>query len=125
MTINENEAIAKEWIDAFNQHDLKRLLTLYSKEAAHYSPSLELKKPETKGWVKGNEDLEKWWQGSFNDLPGLNYTLKDLTISKSKVFMEYVRKVSGEKDRYVIEYFKIVEGLIVESRVLRVWEIEN
>jgi len=53
----------------------------------------------------------------------LYYELKDLTLSETKVFMEYIRKASGQQDMYVMEYFKIENGLIFESRVLRSWKI--
>jgi len=117
------DQIARKWIDAFNAHDINKLLDLYNDEAQHYSPRIEKEKPETKGWLKGKQELKKWWQGSFERLVGLKYTLKDLTSSKNKVFIEYIRKVPGQKDEYVMEFLKIENGLIIESRVLRSWII--
>jgi len=117
------DQIARKWIDAFNQHEVNKLLDLYDDNAQHYSPRVEKEKPETGGWLKGKQELRKWWQGSFERLAELRYVLKDLTSNKNKVFIEYTRKVSGEKEEYVMEYLKIENGQIIESRVLRSWII--
>ena len=119
----KTKQIARKWTDAFNEHDVDKLLDLYDNDAQHYSPRIEKEKPETSGWIKGKKELRKWWQGNFERLVGLKYILKDLTLSKNKVFIEYIRKVSGQKDEYVMEFLKIERGLIIESRVLRSWII--
>jgi len=123
MNPQDPESIAKQWIAAFKEHNIEKLIALYDNNAQHYSPRIEEKNPETKGWLKGKEKLRAWWQESFNALPDLYYELKDLTLSETKVFMEYVRIASDQQDMYVMEYFKIEEGLIIESRVLRSWVI--
>ena len=35
------EQIAHEWIDAFNNRDLNRLVGLYAEDAEHFSPETE------------------------------------------------------------------------------------
>jgi len=119
----EAKQIAEKWISAFNEHDINKLLDLYDNDAQHYSPRIEKEKPETRGWIKGKQELRKWWQGSFERLVGLRYILKDLTSNKNKIFIEYIREVTGQKDEYVMEYLSIKNGLIIESRVLRSWII--
>jgi len=123
MVFKDPELIAKEWIDSFKEHDIEKLLALYHDNAKHYSPRVEETDPSSKGWLRGKDQLRAWWQGSFDDLTSLYYELKDLTVGTTKVFMEYIRKVSDQPDMYVMEYFKIEEGLIIESRVLRSWTI--
>ncbi len=65
--------IAEEWFDAFNAHDLEKLLTLYSDDARHYSPKLKLRRPGTNGYIVGKEALRQWWQDAFERLPTLRY----------------------------------------------------
>ena len=117
--------ITKEWIASFNEHNIDKLLSLYHDNAVHYSPRLEAEKPETNGWLRGKEQLKEWWQRSFDELPSLSYELEDFSIGESKVFMEYTRRVDGERERYVMEFLKVENFLIVESRVLRSWIMDK
>lgn len=117
MNSQENKAIAMKWFEAFNEHDLEKLLRLYHEDAEHFSPKLKIRQPETKGLIKGKSALRAWWQDSFDRLPSLKYTVKKLTADEEQVFMEYTRHVSGEENLNVGEVLEIKNGLIVFSRV--------
>jgi ketosteroid isomerase-like protein len=117
MNPENNKAIAIKWFEAFNTHDLEALLSLYHDDAKHFSPKLKIRKPETKGLVKGKNSLREWWKDAFDRLPTLNYTYTNLTADNKSVFMEYIRKVDGEEDMLVAEILEIENGLIMASRV--------
>jgi ketosteroid isomerase-like protein len=117
MTTQKNLSIAHAWFEAFNAHNLDKLLSLYDDEATHFSPKLKIKHPETNGLVTGKNALRTWWQESFEQLPTLNYKVTSLTANDDRVFMEYVRKVEKENDMFVAEVLEIKEGNIVLSRV--------
>jgi len=109
--------IAKKWFDAFNQHDLAKLMSLYDNNAQHYSPKLKLRSPETKGLIKGKQALESWWKDCFERLPTLKYEPTKFIADNNSVFMEYIRKVDGEENLLVGEVLEIKDGLIISSRV--------
>jgi steroid delta-isomerase-like uncharacterized protein len=111
------EQIANAWFDAFNQHDIDSLLNLYAEDAAHYSPKLKIRRPETNGLIKGKAALRSWWTDAFNRLPELNYQLIQLISNEEQVFMEYIRRTPGEADLQVGEVLVIKDGKIVASRV--------
>ena len=113
--------IAHHWFDAFNAHDLEKLLALYSDDAQHYSPKLKLRQPETKGLIKGKDALRAWWQDSFERLPSLRYEPTRFIADDKSIFMEYVRRVDGEDSMTVGEVLEIRDGLIVASRVYHSW----
>ncbi len=117
MPSQNNIAIAQKWFDAFNGHDLEKLLALYSDDAQHYSPKLKLRQPQTKGLIIGKDALRAWWQDAFERLPTLNYEYTSLTANDDRVFMEYIRHVKHEPDMLVAEVLEIKDGLIVASRV--------
>src|SRR6478736_10026262 len=117
MNSVENKQIAVKWFEAFNTHDLEKLLSLYHDEAEHFSPKLKIREPQTKGLIKGKMALRSWWQDSFDRLPTLRYEVKKLTADEEQVFMEYIRHVQGEEDLKVGEVLEIKNGLIVFSRV--------
>ena len=117
MTTQQNLSIAHKWFDAFNNHNLEQLLSLYDEDAEHFSPKLKIKKPETNGLVKGKPALYDWWQSAFESIPTLHYRLTSLTADANRVFMEYVRTVENESEMLVAEVLEIKEGKIVFSRV--------
>ena len=87
-----NEKIALQWFEAFNNHNLSNLLELYSEDAKHYSPKLKIRQPETNGLIIGKTALKVWWEDAFKRLPNLNYKVTSLTANNNRVFMEYIRQ---------------------------------
>jgi predicted SnoaL-like aldol condensation-catalyzing enzyme len=117
MTSQKNLSIAHAWFEAFNSHNLEKLLSLYDDEAEHFSPKLKIRHPETNGLVTGKNALRTWWQDAFDRLPTLHYKVTSLTANSDRVFMEYSRTVENEEDMLVAEVLEIKEGNIVASRV--------
>lgn len=117
MTVQQNKQIATKWFEAFNEHNLEKLLGLYDEQARHYSPKLKVRQPETKGLIGGKAALRAWWQDAFDRLPTLKYEVVKLTADEEQVFMEYTRYVDGEEPLSVGEVLQISNGLIVYSRV--------
>lgn len=117
MSAQNNKQIAIKWFQAFNEHHLENLLSLYDDNAQHYSPKLKIRKPETQGLIKGKSSLRDWWQDAFDRLPSLQYEVIKLTADEEQVFMEYIRHVEEEEDLSVGEVLQINNGLIVFSRV--------
>lgn len=110
-------SLAEQWLSAFNRQDLEALLSLYHEQAEHYSPKLKVRKPETRGLIKGRDALRTWWRDSFDRLPTLQYEVIQLTPYENRVFMEYIRHVEGEEDLRVGEMLEVSDGLIIFSRV--------
>ncbi len=117
MITQKNLSIAHLWFEAFNAHNLEKLLSLYDDEAEHYSPKLKIRHPETNGLVIGKEALRNWWQDAFDRLPSLHYKVTSLTSNPERVFMEYVRMVDGEENMLVAEVLEIKDAKIIASRV--------
>lgn len=117
MTSLKNTSIAQTWFEAFNAHNLEKLLSLYDDDAQHFSPKLKVKHPETNGLITGKNALRNWWQEAFNKLPTLHYKVTSLTSNSDRVFMEYIRTVEGEEEMLVAEVLEIKEEKIIASRV--------
>ena len=112
-----NAQITKQWLQAFNEHNLEKLLSLYDNNAIHFSPKLKIRKPETNGLIKGKEAMRLWWQDAFDRFPELFYHVQTITANEDRVFMEYIRIVSGEENMNVAEVLDIKNSLIIASRV--------
>ena len=117
MSSLKNLSIAHKWFEAFNNHNLDQLLSLYDNDAEHYSPKLKIKSPETNGLIKGRAALQIWWQEAFTNIPSLSYQVTSLTANDNRVFMEYIRKAQNENDILVAEVLEINENKIIFSRV--------
>ncbi len=117
MKAEENKSIAKKWMQAFNEHNLEKILVLYDDNAQHFSPKLKMRKPETRGLIIGKEQMREWWKEAFERLPSLKYDPVKFTADEEQVFMEYTRLVDGEDPMSVAEVIEIQNGLIVASRV--------
>ena len=113
MSAEKNLSIAMLWFEAFNAHNLEKLLSLYDEEAEHFSPKLKIRHPETQGLVSGKESLRSWWKDSFERLPSLHYKVTSLTSNSDRVFMEYIRNVENEDKMLVAEVLEIKEGKIM------------
>ncbi|UPT71691.1 MAG: nuclear transport factor 2 family protein [Flavobacterium sp. JAD_PAG50586_2] len=117
MSTEKNLSIAMLWFEAFNAHNLEKLLSLYDDEAEHFSPKLKIRHPETNGLVIGKDALRTWWKDAFERLPSLHYKVTSLTSNADRVFMEYIRTVENEDNMLVAEVLEIKEGRIIASRV--------
>lgn len=117
MSTEKNLSIAHLWFEAFNSHNLEKLLSLYDDEAQHFSPKLKIRHPETNGLVIGKEALRTWWKEAFDRLPSLHYKVTSLTSNSDRVFMEYIRTVDNEPELLVAEVLEIKEEKIIFSRV--------
>jgi limonene-1,2-epoxide hydrolase len=112
-----NKQIATKWFEAFNEHDLETLLSLYDNNAEHYSPKLKIHRPETNGLILGKDALRSWWKDAFERLPNLHYKIIKLTSEDEQVFMEYIRQTPNEEDLRVGEVLVIKNEKIIASRV--------
>lgn len=109
--------VADRWFDAFNEHNIEKLLALYDPQAQHFSPKLKALHPETNGLIQGTAALRAWWEGAFKRLPSLQYEVIRLTPYEDRIFMEYMRHAKGEEDLFVGEMLELRDGLIIASSV--------
>lgn len=117
MNPQDTEAIAVLWLEAFNNHNLEQLLSLYHEEALHYSPKLKIKHPKTEGYIQGKAALREWWAVAFKTLPSLQYKIIKFTANVDRVFMEYIRCVDNEPDMKIAEVLEVQNNTIIASRV--------
>jgi ketosteroid isomerase-like protein len=115
--MSSTEALARDWLRAFNEKDLDGLLALYADDCRHTSPKIRALHPETGGQLVGKAALRAWWADAFKRLPGLKYEETLVTAAEKSVFLEYVRHAPNEPPMYVAEVFECDGGRIVASRV--------
>jgi len=112
LTKNEMETFASEWIDAWNAHDLQRILSHYSSEIEFSSPFIAKVVAEPSGRLRGKEALQVYWTRALGRLPALKFKLISGFFGVDSIVLNYER----EDGRLASEWFEFgPEGKVVRS----------
>jgi ketosteroid isomerase-like protein len=117
MSAASNRQLGKDWLAAFNAHDVPRLVGLYADDATHTSPKIRTLHPDTGGKLVGKAALTVWWEDALKRLPTLRYEELTVTADESRVFLEYLRHAPDGPAYPVAEVFEVRDGKISASRV--------
>jgi hypothetical protein len=104
----QNRAIARAWMRAFNAYDVDALVALYADDATHTSPKIRALHPDTGGQLVGKPALAAWWRASNARLPGLRYEETAVTADDHSVVIEYIRHTPDGPPAPVAEVFEII-----------------
>jgi predicted ester cyclase len=105
---------AREWISAWNSHDLERILAHYDDEVRLVSPiALNLLK-NGDGVVQGKPALREYFRRGLDGFPNLHFDLIDVLWGVETIVLYYANQVRGNKTAEVMQ-------LTSEGKVLRVW----
>ena len=91
MTITKEwaESFAAEWVDAWNAHDLPRVLSHYTDDFEMNSPFIAEFADETTGRLSGKERVRVYWQTALQRVPHLRFELLHVFPGASSVVLHY------------------------------------
>lgn len=69
------EAFAREWLDAWNAHDLERIFTHYTDDFEMTSPLIVERMGEASGVLRGKDAIRPYWQKGLDAEPPLHFEL--------------------------------------------------
>jgi ketosteroid isomerase-like protein len=105
-------ALGRTWVEAWNAHDLERVLTLYDEAALMTSDRIPMLGFDASGTVRGKDALRTYWGKALGLVPELHFTLIDLFVSPDSVVVFY----ANERGKKICEYLRVNEaGLIVQG----------
>lgn len=93
--IPEPAVFAQEWINAWNSHDLDRILNHYSEDVEVTSPMIKVALGLDSGTIKGKDHVRTYWQAALRKVPDLTFTLVDVTRSVESLAL-YYKSVMGK-----------------------------
>ena len=96
-------ALGKQWIDAWNSHDLERVLALYADETEMTSDKIPMLGFDPSGTVHGKSQLRAYWRKGLDLLPNLHFTLIDVYVSPDSLVVFY----SNERGGKICEYLRL------------------
>ena len=115
------ESFAKDhvekWVNAWNNHDLKTVLTMYSDDIEFSSPKIKVIVPERKSSrITNKKELEEYWTRALNHFPNLRFIPKQTIIQGNLCIFEYYAILDEKHRTSVIEKFEFQEdGLVKKS----------
>jgi ketosteroid isomerase-like protein len=81
---------ARSWIDAWNSHDLDRIIGHYTDDVVFTSPRIIEFLGDPRGRVEGRDALRHYWATALAQLPDLAFTLVDVRTGVDTVVVNYV-----------------------------------
>ena len=103
--ITEPEAVdfAREWIAAWNSHDLEAILSHYGENVVLTSPIAARLLGDPAGTVRGKAALRSYFQRGLEAYPNLHFELQDVMFGISSVVLCY-RNQKGTKSAEFMEF---------------------
>ena len=95
------EQFASHWIDAWNSHDIDRILSHYVNDFVMHSPAIVRVAGENSGMLKGKDAVGAYWRKALAILPDLAFELLGTFIGADSVALCY----KGVNGRLVVETF--------------------
>jgi len=89
MTEAQARALAHEWIEAWNAHDLERILTHYADDVVLTSPVAAERLGDPSGTVRGKAALRDYFTQGLAKLPDLKFTLDRVFSGVNSVVLEF------------------------------------
>ena len=96
-------ALGREWIAAWNSHDLERVLALYTDDAEMTSDKIQALGFEASGTLRGKDRLRAYWGKALGMLPNLRFDLIDTYVSPDSVVVFY----QNERGAQICEYLRL------------------
>lgn len=102
------EAFARDWIAAWNAHDLERILTHYADDFEMTSPLIVERMGVPSGRLKGKDAIRAYWGQGLAKTPALQFDLMKVLAGVNSVAMLY-RSLTAQ--RMVLERIEFDERL--------------
>lgn len=113
------------WTKAWNDHNIKKVLSLYSENILFSSPKVKSVYPNnrTSATITNKKDLEEYFCLGLKKFPMLHFRPIDYFLKNHKVIFEYSATPDNKIQWSVIEKFEFDNDRLIEkSNVYYGWE---
>jgi len=101
----EAKSFAREWIEAWNSHDLDAILSHYAENVVLTSPVAAKLLNDPSGTVEGPTALRSYFQRGLAAYPNLHFELLDVMQGLSSIVLCYTNQ-KGTKTAEFMEFGK-------------------
>ena len=95
--------LGRDWIAAWNSHDLERVLALYAEDSEMTSDKIPALGFDVSGTLRGKDRLRAYWSKALQLLPNLHFDLIDTYVSPDSVVVFY----QNERGSRICEYLRL------------------
>lgn len=80
---------AREWVEAWNSHDLDKIMTHYAEDFEMSSPVIKQIMNIKSGRIKGKKEVRAYWEKALAMLPDLHFDLVSTCSGVNSVVIQY------------------------------------
>ncbi len=95
MDIDSAKEFARDWIDAWNSHDIERVIGHYAEEIEFKSPIIFERCPDAGGVIRSREKLREYFLIGLTKNPALHFELLEVLPSVDAVIVHYKNARGG------------------------------
>jgi ketosteroid isomerase-like protein len=110
MTPSDPHAFARDWVAAWNAHDVEAVLRHFHDDVVFTSPVAARVLPESGGVLRGKDELRRYWTEGLRLIPDLRFTVEAVYTGLTAVVITY----RNQKDVLVNEVL-IFDGDLVRE----------
>lgn len=105
-------ALGRDWIAAWNSHDLERVLALYAEDSEMTSDRIPALGFDVSGTLRRKDRLRAYWGKALTLLPDLHFELIDTYVSPDSIVVFY----QNERGARICEYLRLnADGKIIQG----------
>ena len=83
------EQFAHAWVEAWNSHDLSRVLAHYTEDFELSSPIVIQVSGEPTGRLKGKAAIAAYWEACLQQMPNLHFELINILVGINTITLYY------------------------------------
>lgn len=80
---------SNQWINAWNSHDINKIIEHYAEEVVFHSPYISLLKFNAQGVITNRSDLKRYFEIGLNAYPNLEFKLHNCFIGINSIVIYY------------------------------------
>ena len=104
--------LGRDWVAAWNSHDLERVLVLYSDDFEMTSDKIPALGFDASGTLRGKANVRAYWSKALSMITGLHFELIDTYVSPDSIVVFY----QNERGHKICEYLRLnAEGKIKQG----------
>jgi ketosteroid isomerase-like protein len=89
ISIDQAQQFGQEWVNAWNSHDLDRIMSHYSEDFQMTSPFIVTMLNEPTGTITGKENVRAYWAKALERLPDLHFDLIEALAGVDSITLSY------------------------------------
>ena len=111
MTVPDPSEFSREWVDAWNAHDIERVLSHFHDDVVFTSPLASKIIKGCDGTLRGKVELRKYWSEGVRLIPDLCFKVENVYAGVSTIVINY----RNQNGNLVNEVLIFEDGIVIEG----------